>query len=227
MITRSIKGGDHAILVAPIRVRKPEPGQKLEKIKEAAPPVLRLKAKREQLVDHADEGTEAAEQSTHDKQKQKKSPRKQRPTKSRSRDLRAEQTGDSVTREGSASATENNMEHEQTDHAIVKDQSVRGALRGAGVKKDIHQIRLEQTLEQIALAKNMSTTASPESLLGLIEIIPELPIYIKIPIKDCIAPCHVCFSYFRKRDQLIAPSQADLSTYFSTTDPEPDQTAKH
>lgn len=48
MITRSIKGGDHAIVVAPIRVRKPEPGQKFEKSKEVAPPVLRLKAKREQ-----------------------------------------------------------------------------------------------------------------------------------------------------------------------------------
>ena len=170
---------------------------------------------------------EAAEHSAHDKHKQKKSGRKQRSTKSRSRDLRAEQAGDLVTREGSASATENNMEYEQMDHTIGKDKSVHGAVRAAAVKKDIHRIRLEQTLEQIALAKNMSTTTSPESLLSLIEIIPELPIYIKIPIKDCIAPCHVCFSYFRKRDQLIAPTQADLSTYFSTTDPEPDQTAKH
>ena len=72
MITRSIKGGDHAILVPPIRVRKQEPGQKLDKFKEVAPPVLRLKAKREQLIDHVDEGAEAAEQSMHDKQKQKK-----------------------------------------------------------------------------------------------------------------------------------------------------------
>lgn len=71
MITRSIKGGDHAIVVAPIRVRKPEPGQKLEKNKEVAP-VLRLKAKREQMIDHVNGEVEAAEHSTHDKQKQKK-----------------------------------------------------------------------------------------------------------------------------------------------------------
>ena len=60
------------------------------KFKEVAPPVLRLKAKREQLIDHVDEGAEAAEQSMHDKQKQKRSPRKQRSAKSRSRDSRAE-----------------------------------------------------------------------------------------------------------------------------------------
>jgi hypothetical protein len=67
MITRSIRGGDHAIVVAPIRVRKPEPGQRLDKIKEVASPVLRLKAKRELLPDHVDEEAEAAEQSTQDK----------------------------------------------------------------------------------------------------------------------------------------------------------------
>lgn len=123
MITRSIRGGDHAIVVAPIRVRKPEPGQKLDKIKEVVPPVLRLKAKRELLTDHVDEEAEAAEQSTHEKQKQKKLGRKHttRSTKSRSRDLRAEQTGDSVAKEGLASATENNREHERTDQAIIKD----------------------------------------------------------------------------------------------------------
>ena len=52
----------------------------------------------------------------------------------------------------------------------------------------------------------------------MIEIIPGIPVYVCIPIKDTIAPCDILISYFSQEDKLIPANFVNLNVYCSFTE---------
>ena len=52
-------------------------------------------------------------------------------------------------------------------------------------------------------------------LLNLIEIYSEVPVYIKIPIKNLVAPIHVAISYFSSEKKVIDSKVLNITAYAS------------
>jgi hypothetical protein len=53
-----------------------------------------------------------------------------------------------------------------------------------------------ETINCISLAYRKPIIDKGYDLLNLIEFYPEVPVYIKIPVKNIVAPIHISFSYF-------------------------------
>ena len=56
------------------------------------------------------------------------------------------------------------------------------------------------------------------NLKNLIEIIPAIPVYVCIPIKNFIAPCNIVITYFSQDDTIIPAHFVNLNVYCSNTE---------
>ena len=66
-----------------------------------------------------------------------------------------------------------------------------------------------------------------ENLLRLFEIIPAVPVYLKIPIRKLTAPLHISFCYFKSKIDTVIPStEVDVTIYLSLTEKQPDRAFK-
>jgi hypothetical protein len=71
--------------------------------------------------------------------------------------------------------------------------------------KDLYVFKHQQTLNQINKETCHQHYHLHHEAKMLIEVIKDVPVYIKIPIKNYIAPCYLCFSYIRSDGTTLLP----------------------
>ena len=81
---------------------------------------------------------------------------------------------------------------------------------------------MQKTIKEIAIASKVPVINKGQDLLDLIEIHSEVPIYIRIPVKNLIAPIHISFSYFNNEKRVIDPKLVDTVLYISYTHHHPE-----
>ena len=71
-----------------------------------------------------------------------------------------------------------------------------------------YELDFRKTLKHLSWALDKPIISNGQNLMNPIEIFPDVPVFVKIPVKNLILPCHICFSYF-KNDQLEKPLNPD------------------
>jgi hypothetical protein len=85
--------------------------------------------------------------------------------------------------------------------------------------KQKYEVAYLETIRQLAFAKQLPMAS--KNLATAIEVFPDVPVYIKIPIKELIAPLTISFSYFNINDEVINPKTVKLKVFASATEKHP------
>ena len=85
--------------------------------------------------------------------------------------------------------------------------------------KQKYKVAYLETMRQLAFAKQLPV--SSKNLATAIEVFPDVPVYIKIPVKELIAPMTISFSYFNIDDEVINPKTVKLKVFASATEKDP------
>lgn len=88
-------------------------------------------------------------------------------------------------------------------------------------QKPAHELKFLQTVKHLSNAKNQKPKGDGMNLIQLMDIIPGVTTLVKIPLNKMIAPIYICFNYFIKNSELLAPSMVDMKVFLSLTDRDP------
>ena len=67
-----------------------------------------------------------------------------------------------------------------------------------------YELDFMKTLRHLSWALDKPIIKDRHNLMNPIEMFADVPVFVKIPVKNLILPCHICFSYF-KNDKLEKP----------------------